>query len=314
MNRIPTTERTITPHLALIAVQVLFGTWPIIGKIVLKSLSSTSLVGIRLLGAAIIFSLLQRRLAALRKLSKWTLGWLVITSLLGVVVNQLIFVKGLTLTTVINATLLSTTIPVFTLLVSIALGYDRASLRHLLGIGLAALGVIYLVDPFQSSFSSDNTIGNLLILLTSFCYGAYIAVSRDLVRNYGALDVITWIFVIGAILTLPITAYSWSTENWSSMPASVWILVAYIIIVPTVGAYYLNAWALGRLPPSIVSIYIYLQPLIAFGIAPLILGERLSSRTLVACLLIFAGVGAVTIRNRSKAVEEVSEHPDAMAH
>jgi drug/metabolite transporter (DMT)-like permease len=183
-----------------------------------------------------------------------------------------------------------------------------------MGIGLAALGVIYLVDPFQASFSSDNTLGNILILVTSFCYGAYIAVSRDLVRNYGALDVITWIFVIGAILTLPITAYSWSSQNWSSMPASVWILVAYIIIVPTVGAYYLNAWALGRLPPSIVSIYIYLQPLIAFGIAPLILGEHLSSRTLVACLLIFAGVGAVTIRNRSKAVEEVSEHPDAMAH
>ncbi len=314
LNRVSSTERSITPHLALIAVQVLFGTWPIVGKIVLRSVSSTSLVGIRLLGAAIIFALLQRRLGEWRKLSKWTWVWLVLTSLLGVVVNQLIFVKGLTLTTVINATLLSTTIPVFTLLVSIALGYDRVSLRHVIGIALAALGVIYLVDPFRSSFSSDNTFGNLLIVVNSFCYGAYIAVSRDLVRKYSALDVITWIFVIGAIVTLPITAYSLNVESWTSLPASVWVSIAYIIIVPTVGAYYLNAWALGRLPPSIVSIYIYLQPLMAFGLAPLILGERLSSRTLVACILIFTGVGVVTIRNRSRAVEEVSEHPDAMAH
>ncbi|HKO96238.1 MAG TPA: DMT family transporter [Pyrinomonadaceae bacterium] len=314
MPRALSTERTITPHLALIAVQILFGTWPIIGKIALKSISSTSLVGIRLIGAALIFALLQRRLAELRKLSKWTLGWLLITSLLGVVINQLIFVKGLTLTTVINATLLSTTIPVFTLVVSIALGYDRASPRHAVGIGLAALGVIYLVDPFQSNFSSDNTLGNLLIVVNSFCYGAYIAVSRDLVRKYGALDLITWIFVLGAILTLPLTAYSWSFENWTDLTPSFWISVAYIITVPTVGAYYLNAWALGRLPPSIVSIYIYLQPLMAFGLAPVILGERLSSRTLVACGLIFAGVGVVTIRSRTKAVEEVSEHPDAMAH
>jgi drug/metabolite transporter (DMT)-like permease len=81
-----------------------------------------------------------------------------------------------------------------------------------------------------------------------------------------------------------------------------------------VGAYYLNAWALTRLAPSIVSVYIYMQPLIAFGLAPLILGEQISSRTLVACVLIFAGVAVVTIRSRSKVIEEISEHPDAMAH
>jgi drug/metabolite transporter (DMT)-like permease len=63
-----------------------------------------------------------------------------------------------------------------------------------------------------------------------------------------------------------------------------------------------------------VAIYIYLQPLIAFGFAPLLLGERLSSRTAVATLLIFAGVGLVSSPGRSRAVREISEHPDALAH
>lgn len=315
MSRDPSpTDRAITPHLALVVVQILFGTWPIIGKIALRSISSASLVGFRIVGAAIVFALLQRKLGQLRHLPGRVLAWLLLTSLLGVVLNQLLFVKGLSLTTVINAILLSTTIPVFTLIVSVCLGHDRASTRQVLGILLAAAGVVYLVDPFRASFSTAHTVGNFLILANSFCYGAYIAVSRDLVKQYGALDVITWIFAIGALVSLPVTAYAWVFERWDSISITAWTSIGYIILVPTVGAYYLNAWALRRLPPSIVSFYIYLQPLMAFGLAPVILGERLNSRTLVACGLIFAGVAVVTIRSRSKVLEEISEHPDATAH
>jgi drug/metabolite transporter (DMT)-like permease len=180
-------DRAVAPHLALVVVQILFGTWPIFGKVALRSISSTSLVGLRIVGAAIIFALLKSQLGELVRLPKRILAWLVLTSLLGVVLNQLLFVKGLSFTTVINATLLTTTIPVFTLAISIALRSDRALLRHFLGIGLAAAGVIYLVDPLQASFTTQDTLGNILIVANSLCYGAYIAVSRDLVKQYGAL-------------------------------------------------------------------------------------------------------------------------------
>ena len=309
-----TTKHAMTPHLALIAVQVMFGSWPIFGKIVLRSMSSTSLVGLRIFGAALVLMLFQRKLGELRELPSRILAWVVLSSLLGVVLNQLLFVKGLSLTTAINASLLTTTIPVFTLAVSIALGQDRASIRHILGIALAAAGVVYLVDPWRASFSAHTTLGNILIIINSFCYGAYIAVSRDLFRRYGALNVITWIFVIGAFITLPVAGFAWSADNLTSVSLGAWLTLAYIILIPTVGAYYLNSWAVTRVPPSIVAIYIYLQPLVAFGFAPLILGESWDSRTLVACALIFAGVAIVTIRSASRAVEEVSEHPDALAH
>lgn len=307
-------DREIAPHLALIAVQIMFGTWPILGKIALRSMSSVSLVGFRICGAAIIFTLLQRRASVLWQLPRRVIAWVFLSSLLGVVLNQLLFVKGLSLTTAINATLLTTTIPVFTLVVSILLGHDRASLRHILGIALAAAGVIYLVDPLRASFSSQTTLGNILIVINSLSYGAYIAVSRDLFRRYGALNVITWIFLVGAVITLPVTAIAWRGEAFESLPRVVWLMIAYIILVPTVGAYYLNSWAVIRVSPSIVAVYIYLQPLLAFGLAPMVLGESWSSRTLIACVLIFAGVAIVTVRSRSKAVEEISEHPDALGH
>jgi drug/metabolite transporter (DMT)-like permease len=307
-------DRSLAPHLALVAVQIMFGSWAIFGKIVLQSMSSASLVGFRICGAAIIFTILQRRLTELRQLPKRVLAWLLLASLLGIVANQFLFVKGLSLTTVINATLLSTTIPVFALGLSIALGHDRASLRHLVGIALAISGVVYLVDPWRASFSAQTTLGNILIVTNSLLYGAYIAISRDLFKRYGALRVITWIFQIGAIVTLPIAGYAWSADRLISVSTGTWLAVLYTILVPTVIAYYLNAWALVRVAPSVVAIYIYLQPLLAFGLARLVLGESWNSRTVVACALIFAGVAVVTVHSRSRAVEEVSEQPDALAH
>jgi drug/metabolite transporter (DMT)-like permease len=134
------------------------------------------------------------------------------------------------------------------------------------------------------------------------------------VKRYGAFNVITWLFLVSAIITLPLAIYSWSTDSLQDVTGSAWLAIIYIVLLPTVFVYYLNAWALTKVAPTIVAIYIYLQPLVAFGLAPVILEERLNSRTLLSCVLIFAGVAVVTIKNRSRAVEEVSEDPEAMSH
>jgi drug/metabolite transporter (DMT)-like permease len=313
MTRIGEYRDTLGPHLALIAVQILFGTWPIAGKVVLRSMSTSSLVSCRLTGAALAFALLQRKLTPLLKMPAKDFLLLVLCSMLGVVGNQFLYVKGLALTTVINATLLSTTIPVFALFVSILIGYDQLSFRRLLGIVLAAGGVVYLVNPARADLSAQTTAGNLLIVSNSLLYATYIVISKTLLERYGALNVITWIFLVGSVVTVPVGIYSLQQENLGAISAGVWLLLLFIIIFPTVGAYYLNAWALTKVAPSTVAIYIYLQPLVAFGFAPLLLGEQWNSRTIVAALLIFMGVAVVTKRGRSRAIREISEHPDALA-
>ena len=306
-------DRTLTPHLALIAVQILFGTWPILGKIVLRYISTTTLITLRLAGAAIVFTLIQRNIRDVLRMPRRDLVLVVLSTLTGVVGNQFLYVKGLSLSTVINATLISTTIPVFALFVSVLFGYDKLSLRRGIGMMLAAAGVIYLINPFRAEFTSHNTIGNLLMISSSFLYGTYIVISKDLLERYGALNVITWIFLVASILIAPIGVYSFSSEPLRLVPQSIWLAIAFIILLPTVGAYYLNGWALMKVAPSVVAVYIYLQPLIAFGLAPLLLGESSNSRTAVASLLIFIGVAIVTKRGRSLAVREISEHPDALA-
>lgn len=302
------------PHLALVAVQLIFGAWPVLGKVALRGLPSTALVALRISGAALCFLLLLRGRGRIVVPRRRDLARLALYSLLGVVLNQFLYLKGLSLSTVINATLLNTSIPVFTLLVSAVLGYERLSPRTALGTAVAAAGVVFLVNPLRANVSQETMLGNLLLVGNTAAYGAYIAVSQDVFRRYGALNAITWVFAFGGLVALPLGAYQLAQVDARTVAAEVWVAVALIILLPTVGAYYLNAWALERVAPSTVAVYIYLQPLIAFAVAPLFLGadEHLGARHAIATALIFAGVGVVTLRRRRPPLD-VSEPSDAPA-
>ncbi|MCA1815937.1 MAG: DMT family transporter [Acidobacteria bacterium] len=303
----------VAPHAALVAVQVFFGTWPVVGKIVLQVVPSTGLVALRVAGATAAFILLRSKSKRFRLESRADYARVAFYSLLGVVLNQLLYVKGLALSTAINASLLGTLIPVFTLLIGIAMGREDFSARVAVGVVVAALGAIYLVNPSAADFSGGHTLGNLLLVSNTIFYGGYIALSQDMIRRYGALNVITWVFLFACVVTLPLGAYNLASVPPAAVSWKITLGVIYIILFPTVGAYYLNAWALGRVAPTVVAVYVYLQPLMAFALAPALLGERLDSRVWVASALIFAGVGVVTIRRRSPVFEEVSERPDALS-
>ena len=295
----------------------MFGSLPIIAKIVLRVLPSTGLVALRVGGAAVAFLFLRTVVGRVRVARKADYARLALYSLLGVILNQLLFIKGLSLTTAINATLLGTSIPAFALVISIALGYDRVSLRKLVGIALAAAGVIYLIDPVRADFSGRTTLGNLLIVLNCASYGAYIAVSKDLLERYGPLTVITWIFIFGSIVTIPIGGLAMEATPLRGVSTGVWLAVVYIIIAPTVVAYYLNAWALVRVAPSTVAVYIYLQPMVAFSLSPLILDEGWNARAVVAGVLIFGGVALVTRRDGAhggRTHDGTAGQPDAPRH
>ena len=302
------------PHVALIFVQIIFGTWPILGKVALRVLPSTGLVAIRVGGAAAAFLLLLRLRGRIVIPRRADLARLALYSLLGVVLNQFLFIKGLSLSTAVNATLLNTSIPVFTLLVSALLGYERLTAGALAGMVAAAAGVVLLVDPFRASLSGDTMLGNLLLVGNTACFGTYLALSQDVFRRYGALTSITWVFALGSLAAVPFGGYYLAEAGFAAVDWRVWLVLVYTVLAQTVGAYYLNAWALERVTPSTVAVYIYLQPLFAFALAPHFLGaeERPQVRHAVAAALIFVGVGIVTLGRRGEIAEEISDRPDAL--
>lgn len=294
----PTQKFNAGPHLALIAVQVIFGTWGIPAKIALSQITPFGLSGIRVVAAALAFLVIARLTGNLKPIARKHWPLLIASSLCGIVFNQWLFVTGLARTTVVNSVLITTTMPVFTLVIGAVAGIERPSLRRVIGILLAAGGVIYLISPARTDASAGSRFGDLLIIGSAFIYGCYIVLSKSLVTEYGALPTITWIFVVATIPTATVGAISLAHVSLSAINVRAWTAIIYIILIPTIAAYYLLTFALKDVPPSTVAVYIYLQPLIAFLIAPRVLGEAFTMRTAIAAALVFAGVAITTRRRR----------------
>ncbi|HEY2865996.1 MAG TPA: DMT family transporter, partial [Pyrinomonadaceae bacterium] len=298
---------SIAPHLALVGVQIFFGSLPVIVKVVLNALPAASLVGFRVGATAVLLAVVQACRGRFWLKRKEDYLKLAVLSFFGVVLNQLLFITGLSLTTASNTSLLAVTIPIFTLAVSSIIGAERLRPRKILGLLLAAVGVILLIDPRKASFASQNTIGDLMIVGNSLAYGVYVATSKDTITRNGAFRSMMWVFIFASVICVPYGSASLRTVDVPSVSTSIWLLVAYIAVGATAAPYLLNAWALARVNPSIVAIYIYLQPLIGFMMAVVFLGEPIGAMFAAAAALIFAGLFLVTFRRQTFETKEAVE-------
>ncbi|HEX8251330.1 MAG TPA: DMT family transporter [Pyrinomonadaceae bacterium] len=296
-------EKNYAPHVALLLVQITFGSLPVIGKVVLKVIPSFALVGFRVGITALALFLVQRFRGDLRLERRGDYGQFAVLSFFGVTLNQFLFISGLSLTKASNTSLLAVTIPIFALTVGSVLGIEKLRAVTFFGIILAAVGVVLLIDPRHASFSSETTLGDVLIILNSLSYGIYVVISKDVITRNGALKSIAWVFIFASLICVPVGIYSLSAVEISAVSPTVWLLVLYIALVATLLPYLLNAWALARVNPSIVAVYIYLQPLIGFFMAVVFLGEKVTGWTIFAAILIFSGVFLVT-RKRNLEITE----------
>jgi len=281
-------------QLALVVVQLLFASLAIVGRLVLPVVPAGVLVTFRIVGAALAlltFNAIRggpwiRQAAVLRRIA--------VCALLGVTLNQTLFLFGLRHTTAVNATILVTTVPVFTVLGSLLLGLERPSGPKLAGIGLAAAGAIYLVGPERLSLEPSAAVGNLLILAGMIAYASYFLLSKPIVTRHDPIAVAAYVMGFAAVGVLPIGVPALFTADLARVSPGTWWLVMYLVVGPTIGAYFLNLWALRHASSNTVATFIYLQPLLAALAAPVLLPEeQLTLRTIVAGTAIFAGLGLV---------------------
>ena len=287
-----------TVHAVLFTVAVLFSLNYLFGKIALRSFHPLALAWLRVCGSAALLSLLawvqQRRwpLAAVAEKRS-----LVLYSLLGVVFNQLLFISGLSLTSAHEAAILITTIPIFTLVGAILLKTEKASLRRVLGIAVAAVGALTIIGFQGVAGTRSSMLGDVLVLLNCSSYGTYLVVSRPIMSRYPASLVIASIFLIAVPLMLPFCLVGLARQNWGAITMASWLGLAGMIIGPTVVAYQLNGWALGRAESSTVAAYTDLQPFIASLLAAAVLKETIGSTTLISGTIICIGVALATRRS-----------------
>lgn len=280
----------------MLAAQLFFGSLPVIGKTVLAVVPAVALVGIRTAITCAIFIAIQSFRGRFWLKHSKDYRTFALLSLFGVVLNQLFFIGGLSLTTASNTSLLAVMIPVFALAVGSLLGFERLTKIKIIGIVLAAIGVIILIDPRKASFSSQTTLGDIFIVINCLAYGIYVATSREAIMRNGIFRSMMWVFIFASLVTVPLGVWSLSSIDIASVEPRIWWTILWIGIGATAAPYLLNAYALSKVDPSMVAVFVYLQPLIGFSLAVLFLGESITPIFIAASLLIFAGVFLVTKR------------------
>jgi drug/metabolite transporter (DMT)-like permease len=287
-------------HAALLVVQVAFASQTVEGKIAMgprvaggEEISPFAVAMVRMLGATVFFQLFTRATKQLRATTARDHAILAGLSVIGIALNQTLFLIGLRLTTPMTAALLSVTIPVFTAVLAVAVRQESASVRLAVGLASSIAGAVWLTGV------GHVDLGAVVVLVNSLCYSAYIVFSRETIRRLGTLTVVTWIFTWGALLFAPIGMPSLIAGAPTWTPRGLWFL-GYILAMPTIVAYLCNAWALGRSNATLVSIYIYVQPVIAGLLAWVQLGQSVSARLLGAAALIATGVTIVATRRDAK--------------
>lgn len=235
---------------------------------------------------------------------------LAICGLFGVVINQEMFFLGLSITTPINASLIMIMTPILVFVISFFLAHEKVTWQKILGIVLGALGAFVIISGKGFNFSGNTVMGDLFILINATSYAVYLVIVRPLMKKYHPLTVVKWVFFFGLF---PVTIFGiqqFSSVQWHTFTAQVWLAVAFIVICTTFLAYLLNMLALREVHSSVVGAYIYLQPILSTIISIMVGKDELSFEKIISAILIFSGVYLVSFSEGIKFFNKPKEEPD----
>ncbi len=292
-------SRQLLAHLALLAANLIYGANYTIAKEVMPDhIGPCGFILLRCLGAVVLFWMAG--LFIREKLDRKDYPRLVLCALFGIAINQLMFFKGLNYTYPINAAVIMTSTPILVLIMAAFILRERITAIRSAGIAVGLLGtLLILLAGKEMSFGSKTFIGDLMIWVNASSYGVYLVIITPLMKKYHPVTVIKWMFVLGLIMVLPFGYVEFGMIEWATMPPRIIWAVVFVVVCLSFFAYLLNATALRYVSPSVVSTYIYLQPVLASAFAITLGRDSLDWIKVMSAVLICAGVYLVSRRPRS---------------
>lgn len=246
---------------------------------------------IRVLVTVILFWLLFALKPGKGGIDKKDIPRFLLCALTGVAINQLLFIKGLTLTTPVHAALLILITPVFILMIAVIAGNEKMSLIKLLGLLLGIGGsALLILSKENSGIGSDVLRGDVLVVINAISYALYFILVKPLMQKYSALHVIRWVFTFGIVLITPFCWGQFSNTNWEAFGVNQFAALVFIVLGATFFAYLFTVYGLQHLSASAAGAFIYLQPVFSSLFSFLFFREEMSWPKIVAALLIFSGV------------------------
>lgn len=287
-------------HLALFMVSLLYAATFSIAKIAMpKYIQPNAFILMRVTVAAVCIFIFHRLYVKGAITDKKDLLPLAVSAVFGVAANMLLFFKGLSITTPINASVLMLFTPIFVIVFAWFMLGEKMGIKKISGIFIAAVGALFLVGGTQLSFNQQTVWGDIYVTMNAIIYAFYLVYAKRLMVKYHPLTVTLYAFFIGFFLVLPFGLNQFIEINFSELPAIIWWCIAFVTIGSTFLTYVLNAYALKHASSSLVGSYIYLQPVLAALIAVTIGKDHLTWEKFGSMVLVFAGVYLASFKKQA---------------
>lgn len=221
-------------------------------------------------------------------------------SFLGLITPQLTFLYAIAMAAPIDISVVQSVTPIMTMFVAALFLKEPITWKKALGVAVSFGGVLWLIlqSVGASSVGQSSPWGIALALLNSTSFACYLGLCRPVIQRYSVVTLMKWMFLFAAMALLPFSWEGMVTLNYAAVPAHVWWEIAYLVLFATCAAYFLVPVGQQRIRPTLVSMYGYLQPIIAAGVGIAVGMDRLTWMKASAVILVFAGVFIV---NRSRA-------------
>lgn len=290
-------SNNLKAHLFLFLANLIYGINYTIAKDVMPQyIGPSGFVLLRVIGATLLFWLIGTSIKS-EKIEKEDLKRFILCGFFGVAANQILFFEGLNLTTPINASIIMITTPILVLIIASWLIKEKITKNKMAGIFLGISGAVTLIilKPGEIGFfNSKNSLGDLFIFLNAAFYAFYLAMAKPLMKKYNTLTVIKWVFLFGLIMVIPFGFKQFNAIVWQDIPPNIWYAITFVVVCTTFLAYLFNNVALKLVSPSVVSAYIYLQPILGSAVALWMGKDSLDWLKVIAAVLIFTGVYLVS--------------------
>lgn len=293
-------SKNVHGHLFALTANVLWGLMAPIGKSALMEFSALSVTTFRMVGAAACFWLLSA-FCKHEHVDHKDMLKIFFASLFALVFNQGVYIFGLSLTSPIDASIVTTTLPIVTMIIAAIYLKEPVTNMKVLGIFVGAMGALILIMSSQTAGSGNSSIlGDLLCLVAQISFSIYLTVFKGLSQRYSPITLNKWMFVYASMCYIPFSYHDVAGIQWAEISTAAYLQVGYVVVGGSFLAYIFIMTAQRILRPTVVSMYNYMQPIVA-SIAAIIMGLGVFGwEKGAAVALVFLGVYIVT-KSKSKA-------------
>jgi len=288
----------------MLGANMMWGLMAPIVKIVMASgiITSLLLTNFRIIGAAVLFWLTSVFLPSERVCRK-DLMLLAGAAMLGILCNQGCYLFGVSLTSPGEASIITTTMPMWVMLLAALLLKEPITLLKAAGVLLGACGALMLLWAGKSSQTGgeNHLLGDILVLTAQISYALYLTFYRNFIKKYSVVTLMKWMFLFASAVIFPFSLKEWIATPWRSLAWEEVAGVSFIVVGATFISYILVMIGQKNLRPTLVGMYNYVQPIVASSLGVYLGLDSFTPGKIIAVILIFSGVFLVT---KSKAAPQ----------